>query len=332
MGAAVFSQMWRSVLFAGLVGAALAAAPSAEALALKGPIQLNLAGGTVHGYHASLGGEVTSGAPSPTAPDDLALVLTKTKRGLVQTYSWTVAPVASDVTVNPSKASITVRDPLGTGGADGAFNFTISGRPHVKTSSCGTKYTSAAGTLTGTIRVNTGHRFFKTITVKHMTGTAADLYTCLARCPRPYYFVNASGVYSPTKPFVGVEAATAGGKGYRPSVDVFVFDPTRGTPFTSISNELYATGDFYSSSRNLTRVHVSTPGGALSGGLSLTGSGSAHTTSYGKCVGGIPRETNRSASVTSGRITAKFDSIGTVVLGANLNAGLRSARTISRVS
>jgi hypothetical protein len=324
--------MGRSVLLAGVIVAALAAAPSAEALALKGPIQLNLRGGTVHGYHASVGGEVTPGAPRLGAPSVVSLVLTKTTGRLTQSYSWGVALAASDVTVDLSKASITVRHPVGAAGADGAFNFTISGRPHVATSSCGTKYTSVAGTVSGTVRIKAGGRFFKTITVRHMTGTATDIYTCLARCPRPYYFVDVSAGGYPTKRLVGVEASTAGGHGYYPRVDVFVYEPTRGTPFLQISDVLEARGDFYRSNRSLATAHISTPGGTLSGGLSLTGSGSSHTIRGGKCAGGNYRETNRSARVTSGgRIRAKFDSIGTVVLGANLNSGLPGLNSISRL-
>jgi hypothetical protein len=81
---------------------------------------------------------------------------------------------------------------------------------------------------------------------------------------------------------------------------------------------------------------VSSPGGALSGSLSFKSSGWPHTTGPAPCQGGQDHTIYRSAKVTSGRITATFDSIGKFSLGGNMNNrlpdGVPELPTISRVS
>jgi hypothetical protein len=329
--------MRRGYAFAGLIGLALAAAPAAQAGSLKGEIGLAFYGGQVHGYRATLGGEV--GTPA-MAQDGLTLSLRKTTGKVAQTHSWTVNLVAGEITLNRSKASIVVNDPLGAGGADGEFDFTFSGRPKlVRVGPCGPMHNVVKGTLKGTIRINVGDHFFRTITVTRMTGTAEDTYTrgsCLAPCPRPHEFVvTGSGPFSPTKPDVILTAQTQAGKQLS-SVAVSVFDPTAGTPFVEISHVLYAVAakPLVSSNPSLTSANVSTPGGALSGSLSFKSSGARHNISPYVCKGGHAQETTRSAKVTKGRITATFDSIGKFLLDTNLNAsgGLPGSTALGWVS
>jgi hypothetical protein len=330
--------MRRGFAFAGLIGIALASAPAAQAGSLKGEIGLGFTGGQVHGYRVSLGGEV--GTPGESL-DVLSLDLSKTTGGLTQTHAWGVKLVAGEITLNRSKASIVVNDPLGAGGVDGVFDFTFSGRPHLKSLKrlfrCGIKHNVIYGTLTGTIRIKVGDHFFKTITVRRMTGWAADTYTtgCLAPCPRPYDLVQGSGPFSPTKPNVVLTAQTQAGRQLA-SVAVSVFDPTAGTPFLEISHVLYAVAakPLVSSNPSLTSANVSTPGGALSGSLGFKSSGALHNLSPAVCKSGHLQETTRSAKVTKGRITATFDSIGKFSLDTNLNAsgGLPGLTSLSRVS
>jgi hypothetical protein len=327
--------MRRGYAFAGLIGLVLAAAPAAQAGSLKGEIGLGFTGGQVHGYRVSLGGEV--GTPGKSL-DVLSLALTKTTGGLTQTHAWTVKLVAGEITLNRSKASIVVNDPLGAGGADGEFKFSFSGRPKLEREApCGAMHNVVKGTLTGTIRIKVGDHFFKTITVRRMTGWAQDTYTrsCLAPCPHPYEFVTGSGPFSPTKPDVVLSAQTQAGRQLS-YVAVSVFDPTAGTPFLEISHILYAVAakPLVSSNPSLTSANVSTPGGALSGSLSFKSSGALHNLSPLVCKGGHAQETTRSAKVTKGRITATFDSIGKFSLDTNLNAsgGLPGLTSLSRVS
>jgi hypothetical protein len=309
---------------------------------MKGVIGLNFSGGLVHGYRVSLGGEV--GTPG-TSLDTLSLTLTKTTRGLAQTHSWDVKLAAGEVNINRSKASIVVDDPLGPGGADGEFNFTFSGPPHLRSLKqlfgCNFKHNAIYGTLTGTIRIKVGDRFFKTITVTRLTGWAVDTYTtnvCLAACPSPYYIVDGSGPFSLTKPVAYLEAAGQGGKPKRYTVVVSVFDPTAGTPFIEINHEIGATAakPFVRSNPNLTSAQVSTPGGVLSGSLSLKSSGGRRKYVAERCKGGHASATSRYATVTKGTITARFDSIGQFSLGTNMNSpgpgGSRPETLINRVS
>jgi alpha-tubulin suppressor-like RCC1 family protein len=304
----------------------------APGFGLRGAIDLALHGGTVHGYRASLGGQV--GTPG-TSSDLLTLALTKTIGGITQSHAWTVKLAAGEITIDRSKASIVVNDPLGTGTNGGQLHFTFTGRPRSKNVPCGYNHV-AVGTLHGTIRISVGDHFFKTITLTRMTGNASTYSkVCLAPCPRDY-FAQGSGRYSPSKPLIGLEAATRAGPRDPPRVDVSVFDPTAGTPFEQITHELEAVGNFYSSSPNLTSATVSTPGGVLSGRLRLRDSGPRRTTGEVGCRGGHARVTSRSAMVTSGRITAMFDSIGKVSVGTNLNTplphGLPALTSLSHVS
>ncbi len=314
----------------------------ARAGSLKGVIGLNFTGGRVHGYRVSLGGAV--GTPG-ASQDVLSLVLTKTTGGLAQSHSWGVKLAAGEININRSKASIVVDDPLGPGGADGELNFTFSGPPHLQSLKrlfgCNSKHNVIYGTLTGTIRIKVGDHFFKTITVTRMTGWAVDTYTtnvCLAPCPSPYYIVDGSGPFSLTKPVAYLEAGSPGGKRRPSTVAVSVFDPTVGTPFLEINHELGAEApkSFVSSNPNLTRAQVKTPGGVLSGSLSLKSSGPLHKLAPSVCKGGHYPETFRYAKVTKGRITATFDSIGKFSLGTNLNSpgpgGSRPDTLISHVS
>ena len=297
-----------------------------QAGSLNGVIGLIFTGGLVHGYRVSLGGEV--GTPG-TSLDTLSLALSKTTGGLTQSDSWDVKLAAGEININRSKASIVVDDPLGPSGADGEFNFTISAPPHQQTLKklfgCSSKHNAIYGALTGTIRIKVGDQFFKTITVTRMTGWAVDTYTtnvCLAPCPSPYYSVEGSGPYSLTKPVAYLEAAGEGGKQERYTVTVSVFDPTVGTPFVQINHEIggVAATSFVRSNPNLTSAQVSTPGGVLSGSLSLESSGGLRKFAGERCSGGDTQTTSRNATVTKGTITATFDSIGQISLGTSLNS------------
>jgi hypothetical protein len=289
---------------------------------LSGVISLNASGGTINGYRESLGGELDA---SGTKPSVLSLALTKATGTLVQTHGWGVQLTASEFTTNPTKASITVNHPLGPGGADGEFNFTFSGPPQLKSFACGATHNVVKGTLAGTIRIKVGDHFFKTITITRMTGTAQDTFgteSCLAPCPHPYSFVQGSGPYSRTKPSIYVQASTQAPGRHVSNEDVSVFEPTAGTPFLQVTHVIEAvrTKSFLRTNANLTSATVSTPGGALSGGLSFKSSGAFRKPVLHPCRGGHDQVTDRLAKVTNGRITATFDSIGKVSVDTNLNS------------
>jgi len=323
-------------------GRARARAVGGQADSMKGVIGLGFTGGLVHGYRESLGGEIGA---TGTTPDTLSLTLSKTTGGLTESHSWAVAVPTDAIDINRSTASIAVDDPLGPGGADGQLNFTFGGRPHLrslgKLFGCNAKHDVIYGTLTGTIRLESGDRFFKTITITRMTGWAADTYTtgvCLAPCPSPYYSVDGAGPYSQASPVDYLETGGQGAVHRRYTVAVSVFDPTVGTPFVQITHVISAAAatSFVRSNPRLSSAHVSTPGGVLSGSLSLKGSGGLHTYGAEVCRGGHANGTTRYATVTSGAITAAFDAIGKVSLGANLNSpgpgGSRPQTLIDHVS
>lgn len=290
---------------------------------LKGTIALVLNGGSVHGYSASLAGNV--GTPHGTE-DLLTFSLRKTMGAVIEEHAWAVKLTAGEVRIRRSKATITVHDPLGVGGADGELNFTFIGTRQRPTAfPCGATHNEVEGTLDGTIRIRVRDHFFKTVTVHHMTGTAIgtyDSHVCLAACPRPYYFVQVTGSYSPTRPSVDLEARTQPPKGEN-SVSVSVFDPVAGTPFIQISHVLDAVGpeSHYSSTPSMSSGSVTTPGGALAGSLTLQASGGLKSEGSTGCKGGPQKLSGRSAKVVGGRIMANFDSIGRFSIATNLNEG-----------
>jgi hypothetical protein len=301
-------------LFAASPGVADAAAP------LKGVVQLNVGGPKVHGYETHLSTQVGQPAGALSG-DSLQLALVKHTGSLEQTHAWSLSLASADVKLDRAGGTITVHHSLG---ARGAIDFTFTGKRHRRMSTCPTKHNLVDGTLKGTITIKVGDRFFKTITIRRMTGTALDNATgagCPAPCPRRYDFVQGTLPYNASRPNVSFGAAGRSSRRDPPHVYVSVFDPTAGSPFSSVSHVLYARGPsrLFSSDSALTHATVRTPGGALSGSLSFASTGKLHKIGQVQCKGGPTPIANRPAKVTAGTITARFDSIGTYRVNTNLN-------------
>ena len=157
-----------------------------------------------------------------------------------------------------------------------------------------------------------------------MKGVAREIVSgtgCLAPCPRRHDFVQGTPPYNLSRPNVAFGAAARASRFDPPHVYVSVFEPTAGSPFSSISHVLYAKGPkrFFSSDAGLTHATVRTPGGALSGSLSFASTGKLRKIGAVRCKGGPSAVANRPAKVTAGAITARFDSIGTYRVNTNLN-------------
>jgi hypothetical protein len=293
---------------------------TAAAAPLKGVVQLNALGPKVHGYRTHLNTNVGYPAGSLSS-DSLQVTLVKDAGAIEQSHAWVLSLTPRDVKLDRSKGTITVRHSLG---ARGAINFSFTPRRHRRMSTCPTKHRLIDGTLKGTITIKVGDRFFKTITIRRMTGTVLDNATgagCPAPCPRRYDFVGGTPPYDVSRPNVSFGAAARASRRDPPHVYVSVFDPTAGSPFGSVSHVLYAKGPrrFFSSNAALTRATVRTPGGALSGTLSFASTGKLRKVGAVGCKGGPRRVASRPAKVTAGTITARFDSIGTYRVDTNLN-------------
>jgi hypothetical protein len=110
---------------------------------------------------------------------------------------------------------------------------------------------------------------------------------------------------------------------------VVVNEPTAGTPFTVIDADvvLGGTKSLLSLGPNLTSAKLSTPGGVISGGLSVQASG-VDTTFQEACKVGHDQITIQQAHVTKGKVTATFDSIGKVSIGTNSTFSLESVTRV----
>jgi hypothetical protein len=292
---------------------------------LNDAIAFALVGGKVDGYTGSI-----SGVVGISTGDNLAFALEKRTGPVDQQHTWSVKLAPREIKINRSKASITVNHPLGPGGADGGFHFTVTGRPH-RVPACLGEHHVLKVTLTGTIRLKVGDHFFKTVTVTRMTGSASDTPSppaigCPALpCASGSYGISDPVPVSPSKPVLYVDASTqASGGGPVTSTLIFgVDEPTAGTPFTSITHSMIAgeTRPRVASNPNLTSATVSTPGGELAGSLSLQSSGGLSMAPPLVCRGGRDQLITRPATVTAGRITARFDSIGKIFFDTDLNTG-----------
>ncbi len=315
--------MRRGFASVGLIGLTLTAVPAAQAGPLHGTISISVLGGRVHGYGASLAAVVGTGGD-----DGLTFGLGKMTGRVTQSHAWSVPLPSSDVTINRAKASIRVVDHLGPGGTDGELNFTFSGLPRRQNLlPCSGKHNVVKGALNGTIRIRIGDSFFKTVTVKHMTGVASDTPSPPAHCPLPpcppsSYSLDGTGASSPTVPSLRLDASSIAVRGDQLRLLVGVSELTAGTPFSEILHKMSVAGtkSLLATNPNLTSATVSTPGGALSGGLSLVASGPLTTSRYA-CKGGYVEAISRPVQVTTGLLTAAFDSIGTLSEDTNLNSG-----------
>ncbi len=294
------------------VGAA--STPRVQAGPLNGTIGLALGGGRVHGYRISLAGDV--GSPN-SYENILSLTLKKTNGRIDQEHSWSVAITPSEVTIDRQKGTISVNHPIGPNGSDGLLSFQFSGHRGRAIRSCGATHAVVVGRAIGTIRLKIGDHFFRTVSLKRMSGRAIGTYSAgvCRGCPPPYKLVLGAGPYSPTTPQVTLEAQTVAGS-IGSALAVSVFEPTLNSPFVGVGHTLATIGrrTFLTVNRALTRATLSTPGGPLSGHLLFKGVGSLRKESGNTC-----NLASRTARVVKGKITARFDSIGAVTLGKNLN-------------
>ncbi len=280
-------------------------------------------GRRAHGYAAQLNAVVGSEHPD----HDSAVVDVIRRAGkVVQAHEWGVALLPRDVRINRSKVSIEVKHPIGPRGTDGEIDFSFSGRPHfVKSTRCVPKYEVVNGTIKGKVQIRVHDRFFKTITLTRVRARASDLQFgqgCRQEpCPPRQSSLSGATSHAPTSPAVTLSAGKPPHLLAPLAVDVS--EPTAGTPFTVINHSLTLGGtrSFLTFKPKLTGATVGTPGGVFSGGLGVRSSGPA-TTFLEPCKGGHFQVTNRPATVTRGTITARFDSIGKVSVGRNLNGSL----------
>ena len=282
--------------------------------------------------------DATVGSHNPDH-DGIEVILLKKKMGnYSQTHEWGVQFLPSEVRIiNRSKVLIEVKHPIGHRAADGEIDFTFSGGPvHTRSTPppCGEKFHLAYGTITGTIQIKVNDRFFKTITITRMRAQAADspvVGPCNPPpppCESPGYFLGGSSPpqSSTHKTEVSVSAATPALGG---PLGVVVNEPTAGTPFTDINTlmVLGGTKTFLKLGPNLTSAKLSTPGGVISGGLSVQSYGIS-TTFPEACKVGHDQIANQPVHVTKGKVTATFDSIGKVSIGTNSTFSLESIKRV----
>jgi hypothetical protein len=296
--------------------------PKPPAKALKGAINLALFGRRVHGYREVLSGTVGS---ADASSDNLSFGLVKAnrRRTFTESHTWSVALAPGTYAIDRAKASITVTDPLGPGGADGELNFTFSGRPRLKHMACGVTQHVVTGTFKGTVRIRVDDKFFKTVIVKRMSGTARDTQTrparrCSAppRCPPTSYTINAAGTYRATSPHILLTAITPTSRGGGHASEAVLFsEPTDGTPFLNIAHSMIVVRarPFLRSDPSLRSATIRSPGGLLAGTLRFKRAGRLIKSGPARdCRRHRFQATNRALRVTGGRITARFDSIGKV--------------------
>ena len=307
--------------------------PAAGKRGLKGVISLNFRGGRAKGYRVSLQGTVGSRAGGS---DTIRVKLSKAKGNrLYQSHEWTVALDRRDVTLDRNKASIVVNRPLGPDASGGLLAFTIRGRPKRATFACHRRANRVTGTLKGTIRINVGDEYFKTITVTKLRGTATGTQTAPRGCRPPPCLAHAwltALTHEPSAVRLGVSANTwrVNGRRYS-SLALGVHEPTTGTPFESVAHTLVvSTGKrLFSATPTLSRATVRAPGGAMSGTLRLEPTAKLKRRRFSNCRNGIA---SRPARVASGALTAIYDSIGTRVFDTNLNSGYTVPPMLNRTS
>jgi virginiamycin B lyase len=275
--------------------------------------------------------DATVGSHNPDH-DSAVLDLMKKMGNGYQSYGWGVSLLPSEVRIiNRSKVLIEVKHPIGHQGADGEIDFTFSGGPVHTRSTCGSNFHVSYGTITGTIQIKVRDRFFKTITITRMRAQAGDspVDTCNPSptpCSPPGYFLGGSTPpqSSAYKREVSVGASKPPSSGFAP-LAVDVLEPTAGTPFTVIDADMVLGGTktFLKRGPNLTSAKLSTPGGVISGGLSVQSYGIS-TTFPERCKVGHDQITIQPVHVTEGKVTATFDSIGKVSIGTNSTFSLNS--------
>jgi hypothetical protein len=287
-------------------------------------------GSKARDYSPSFG--ATVGSHNPDADGSEVILLKKKMGNYSQSHEWGVKFLPSEVRIiNRSKVLIEVKHPIGHHGADGEIDVTFTGgRVHSVRLSCGDKFDRSSGTITGTIQIKVHDRFFKTITITRMRALASDApqYTCppSPSCSQPGYFLGGSSPpqFSTHKTEVNITAATPPSSGLSP-LAVVVNEPTAGTPFTNINTMMVLGGTrtFLKLGPNLTSAKLSTPGGVISGGLSVQSYGMS-TAFPEPCKVGHDQITIQPVAVTNGKVTATFDSIGKVSIGTNSTFSLNS--------
>ena len=283
--------------------------------------------------------DATVGSHNPDHDSAVLNVIKQMGNGY-QSHGWGVKFLPSEVRIiNRSKVLIEVKHPIGHRAADGEIDFTFSGGPaHTRSTprQCGEKFHVAYGTITGTIQIKVHDRFFKTITITRMRAQASDspvVGPCNPTPPCSPSYTSLAGTAPSVahKPEVGITAAKPPSSGLSP-LAVAVTEPHIGTPFTVIDADMVLRGPktFLSLGPNLTSAKLSTPGGVISGGLSVQSSG-VTTTFPEACKVGHDQVAIQPAHVTTGTVTATFDSIGKVSVGSNLNNSSLSLDSTVRV-
>lgn len=314
----------------GLAVDGLTPPPGQQAGALNGAVYLSATGGKVRGYREG----VTATLGTPNLGDVTFSLGKHHVNRIVQNNVWGANILPGQFALNRSRISLEVIVPLGAGGQ---FDFTFTGRPHHVSLGCGETENVAHGTLQGLIRIRTGDRFFKTVIVRRMSATVNDTPTpetsCPPPCVQPYYTLDASGPFRAGSPTVDMTAITYPSRRQVPSTEeLAVHDSTAGTGFSLIEHTITALRHraFFKPDSSLAAANLSTPGGVLTGGLSVHASTRALRLPPNTCGGHRYQHFNRTARITGGQITARFDSIGTYVFGRNLrDAGMGGYRRLS---
>ena len=287
---------------------------------LRGLVTLNALGGKTHGYTKGVGASFGTAAG---AGADLSLVKTRLARPLLtETDSWAIRLQPGEFALNRSKVWIEVIAPLGH---YGQIDFTFTGKPRRRSLPCGQTQTVAQGTLQGKILIRTGERFFKTVTVRRMNATVMDTPTpatavCPQVCAQPDYAVSADGPFRTGAASLGLYSEALGA-GRFSSESFLVKDPTIGTPFSLIEHQIgiVRRRPFFTANPSLRGVTLTTPGGLITGALSVRGS-TPLTNVSSTCKGHRYRSFGRGARVSGGKIMVRFNSIGAQVFGPHLTA------------
>jgi hypothetical protein len=319
-----------------LNGPIVIAATCAAPLSAPGSLCAGQIGSKARDYTPEFG--VTVGSHHPDH-DSAILNLMKKMGSGYQSHGWGVNLLPGQVRISRSKVSIEVKHPIGPGAADGEIDFTFSGGPvHTRSTQppCGEQFHVTYGTITGTIQIKVRDRFFKTITITRMRAQASDspvVGPCNPSPPCSPSYTSLAGTAPSVahKPEVGITATKPLSSGLSP-LAVDVTEPHIGTPFTVIDADMVLGGTktFLSLGPNLTSAKLSTPGGVISGGLSVQASGGT-TTFPEACKVGHDQITIQPAHRTTGKVTATFDSIGKVFVGTNLNNSSLSLDSTVRV-
>ena len=318
-GSAADENFIRNTGASGLAVDALAPSPGQQAGALHGAVSLIAIGGKIHGYVES----VSAAFETRDGQGVVSFGLNKQGLPITQTNGWGVSLTHDEYSVDRSKVRIEVIVPLGT---YGQIDFTFTGKPHRRSLGCGETQNLARGTLQGVIRIRTGERIFKTVTIRRMSATVMDTPTggCPPPCPQgAHYSLDASRPFRARAPGLSVYSSTPGAGASGPSGEVVgVDDPTTGTPFVLIEHTIIVTRrrPFFRADPRLAGATLTTPGGIITGALSVRASGAEVSVAGNMCKGHRYHGFGRGERVRSGQITAIFDSIGKYVFGRNLTA------------